>query len=176
MLCWQDNYTFTGCGYSSTIKIRIMQTLQKKTLLIALVMLFASCQSSTDTKQILSKSETRKDMMDKIANDSSMSKEMMGAMMTSNTGMAMMQDHQKMMMENHETMMKMMKDNPGMMEGMMTNMMEACKNDTAMMSGMCKAMMGNKQMMDMMQKMKGMDMGKMKGMDTMNVKDHTLHH
>jgi hypothetical protein len=58
----------------------------------------------------------------------------------------------------------------------MTNMMEACKNDTTMMSGMCKAMMGNKQMMDMMQKMKGMDMVKMKGMGTMNVKDHTLHH
>jgi predicted PP-loop superfamily ATPase len=139
-------------------------------------MLFASCQSSTDTKQILSKSETRKDMMDKIANDSSMSKEMMGAMMASQTGTAMMHDHQKMMMGNHETMMKMMKDNPGMMEGMMTNMMDACKNDTAMMSGMCKAMMENKPMMDMMQKMKGMDMGKLKGMDTTKAKDHTLHH
>lgn len=139
-----------------------MQILQKNTFLIAFILFFASCQSS---KQILSKSETRKDMMDKIANDSSMSKEMMGAMMASHTGMATMHDHHKMMMGNHETMMKMMKDNPGMMEGMMTNMMEACKNDTAMMSGMCKAMMGNKQMMDMMQKMKGenMDM-KMEGM------------
>ncbi len=140
-------------------------------------MLFASCQSSTDTKQILSKSETRKEMMDKIANDSSMSKEMMGAMMASQTGTAMMHDHQKMMMGNHETMTKMMKDNPGMMQGMMTNMMDACKNDTAMMSGMCKAMMGNKQMMDMMQKMKGknMDMGNMKGMDTTKVIDHKAH-
>jgi hypothetical protein len=143
-----------------------MQTLQKNTLLIALVMLFVSCQSGSDTKEVLSKPETRKEMMDKIANDSSMSKEMMGVMMASHTGMTMMQEHQKMMM----------KENPGMMEGMMANMMEACKNDTTMMSGMCKAMMGNKQMMDMMQKMKGMDMGKMKGMDTMNVKDHTLHH
>ena len=153
-----------------------MKRVQKITMAIALVMVLASCQSSTDTKQILSKSETRKEMMDKIANDSSMSKEMMGAMMASHTGLAMMQDHQKMMMGNHETMMKMMKDNPGMMEGMMTNMMEACKNDTAMMSGMCKVMMGNKQMMDMMQKMKGIDMGKMKGMDTTKAKDHTLHH
>jgi hypothetical protein len=142
-----------------------MQILQKHTFIIAFILLFASCQSSTDTKQILSKSETRKDMMDKIANDSSMSKEMMGAMMANHTGMAMMQDHQKMMMGNHETMTKMMKDNPGMMEGMMTNMIEACKNDTAMMSGMCKVMMENKQMMDMMQKMKGenKDM-KMEGM------------
>ncbi len=142
-----------------------MQTLQKVTLMIVLVTLIGSCQSGTDAKQILSKSETRKEIMDKIANDSSMSKEMMGAMMASQTGTAMMHDHQKMMMGNHETMMKMMKDNPGMMEGMMTNMMDACKNDTAMMSGMCKAMMENKPMMDMMQKMKGenKDM-KMEGM------------
>ena len=142
-----------------------MQTLQKVTLMIVLVTLIGSCQSGTDAKQILSKSETRKEIMDKIANDSSMSKEMMGAMMASQTGTAMMHDQQKMMMGNHETMMKMMKDNPGMMEGMMTNMMDACKNDTAMMSGMCKAMMENKPMMDMMQKMKGenKDM-KMEGM------------
>ncbi len=153
-----------------------MKKFQKITLAIALVTVLVSCQSSTDTKQILSKSETRKEMMDRIANDSSMTKEMMGAMMASQTGMAMMHDHQKMMMGNHEMMMKVMKENPGMMEGMMTNMIEACKNDTTMMSGMCKAMMGNKQMMDMMQKMKGMNMDKMKGMDTTKAKDHTLHH
>ncbi len=155
-----------------------MKAVKKLAVLIILITLIASCQSATDTKQILSKSETRNEIMDKIANDSSMSREMMRAMMASHTGMAMMQDHQKMMMGNHETMMKMMKDNPGMMEGMMTNMMEACGNDTVMMSGMCKAMIGNKQMMDMMQKMKGknMDMSTMKGMDTTNVKDHTSHH
>ncbi len=153
-----------------------MKSLQKLSLLIALITLFASCQSGTDVNQSLSKPDTRKEIIDKIADDSTMSKEMMGAMMASHTGMAMMQEHQKMMMGNHETMMKMMKDNPRMMEGMMTNMMEACKNDTTMMSGMCKAMMGNKQMMDMMQKIKGMDMGKMKGMDTTKAKDHTLHH
>ena len=162
---WHDNYTVIGCGYSSTIKISIMQKLLKATLMVVLVALIGSCESNTGTKEILSKSDSRKDMMDKIANDSSMSKEMMAAMMSSHTGTAMMHDHQKMMMGNHETMMKMMKDNPGMMEGMMTNMMDACKNDTAMMSGMCKAMMQNKQMMDMMQKMKGenKDM-KMEGM------------
>ena len=155
-----------------------MKAVKKLAVLIILITLIASCQSATDTKQILSKSETRNEIMDKIANDSSMSREMMRAMMASHTGMAMMQDHQKMMMGNHETMMKMMKDNPGILEGMMTNMMEACGNDTVMMSGMCKAMIGNKQMMDMMQKMKdkSMDMSNRKGMDTTNVKDHTSHH
>ena len=149
-----------------------MKILQKITLLFALIILFASCQSSTDSKLLLSKPDTRKEMMNKIANDSTMSKEMMTAMMTSNSGMAMMEEHQKMMMQNHESMMKMMKDDPGMMHKMMMNMMEACKNDTTMMSGMCKAMMGNKPMMDMMQKMNG----KMNGMDTTKAIDHKSHH
>ena len=130
-----------------------MKSLQKLTMLIALITFFASCQSGTDVNQTLSKTETRMEIMNKIADDSTMSKEMMTTMMNSKNG-------KMMMMENHEAMMKMMKDNPGMMDNMMMNMMEACKSDTAMMSGMCKKMMENPQMMDMMQKMKGekMDM------------------
>ena len=133
-----------------------MKSLQKLSLLVALITFFASCQSGTDVNQTLSKTETRMEMMNKIADDSSMSKEMMAAMMNSKNGKMMMMP----MMENHEAMMKMMKDNPGMMHTMMENMMEACKTDTTMMSGMCKKMMENPQMMDMMQKMKGekMDM------------------
>ena len=147
-----------------------MKIFQKVTVLITLITLFASCQSSSDTKEILSKPETRKEMMDKIANDSSMSKEMMTAMMSSNNGMSMMQ--------NHESMMKMMKDNPGMMQGMMSDMMDMCKNDSTMMAGMCKTMMANPQMMDMMQKMKGgeMNMDKMNAMDTTKAVDHKSHH
>ena len=139
-------------------------------MLIALITLFASCQSGTDVNKTLSKPDTRKEMMGKIADDSTMSKEMMAAMMNSQNGMAMMQYHQKMMMQNHESMMKMMKDNPGMIQGMMSDMMDMCKNDTTMMSGMCKKMMANPQMMDMMQKMKekNMDMNKMEGMNKMN--------
>ena len=142
----------------NNLKIKIMKTFQKLSLLIALIIFFASCQSGTDVNQTLSKTETRMEMMNKIADDSTMSKEMMGAMMNSKNG-------KMIMMENHEAMMKMMKDNPGMMNTMMGNMMEACKNDTAMMSGMCKKMMENSQMMDMMQKIKGekkdMKMGEM---------------
>ena len=155
-----------------------MKMFQKVTVLITLITLFASCQSGSDTKEILSKPEARKEMMNKIANDSSMSGEMMAAMMSSNNGMAMMQGHQKKMMQNHESMMKMMKDNPGMMQGMMNDMMDMCKNDSTMMAGMCKVMMTNPQMMDMMQKMKGgdMNMGKMNAMDTMKAVDHKSHH
>lgn len=148
-----------------------MKALQKVTLAIGLITLFASCQSNSDPKQVLSNKETRKEIIATITNSSEMMKEMMEAMMNSKNG-------KMMMMENHGTMMKMMKDNPGMMESMMTDMMEACKNDTAMISGMCKAMMGNKQMMDMIQKMKrnNMDMGNMNSMDTTNGADHKTHH
>lgn len=152
-----------------------MKTLQKITLAIAFIMLFASCQS---TKHILSKSDSRNEIINLIANDPDMSKEMMKAIMESNNGKMMMQgnDKMKMMMDNHEKMMKMMKDNPGMMKNMMSNMMEAAKSDTSMMSSMCKSMMGNQQMMDMMKKMKGKNMD-MKKMDKKSEnKDETKSH
>ena len=140
----------------NNLKIKIMKSLQKIVLPFVLITFFASCQSGTDVNQTLSKAETRMEMMNKIADDSTMSKEMMTAMMNSKNGKMMMMEDGKMpmMMENHEAMMKMMKDNPGMMHTMMMKMMEACKSDTSMMSGMCKKMMENPQMMDMMQKMK----------------------
>ena len=139
-----------------------MKELLKITLLIAVISLFASCESGTNSKQILSKPDTRKEMMDKIANDSSMSMEMIAAMMTSNNGMAMMQ--------SHESMLKMMNDNPGMMQSIMSDMMDMCKNDSTMMA--------NPQLIDMMQKMKdkNMDMGKMNGMNTVMDTDHKAHH
>ncbi|TAL40969.1 MAG: membrane or secreted protein [Chitinophagaceae bacterium] len=142
-----------------------MKRLLKVALAITLITLFATCQSGTDVNQTLLKPDTRKEMMDKIAEDSTMSKEMMTAMMNSNNGMAMMQNHQKMMMQNHESMMKMMKDNPSMMQSMMSAMMETAKGDTSMMSSMCKTIMSNQPMMDMMQKMKGEKSMKMGGMN-----------
>ena len=145
-----------------------MKTLQKIILAIALITLFASCQS---TKQILSKSDSRNEIITAIANDPDMSKEMMKALMNSKNGKMMMQENEKMkmMMDNHGMMMKMMKDNPGMMQNMMSNMMEAAKSDTSMMSSMCKSMMGNQQMMDMMHMMMGKDM-EMKKMGQMDKK------
>ncbi len=144
-----------------------MKALSKIALAITVVMSIASCQSGTDVKQTLSKPEARMEMMHQIADDSTMSGEMMAAMMNSQNGKMTMMNHHAMMMEDNSPMMKMMKDNPAMMHNMMINMMEACTKDTAMMPGMCKAMMGNKEMMDMMHKMQGdnKDMNKMEGMD-----------
>ena len=109
-----------------------MKNVQKFVMSIFLigVSLFASGQSNTDVKQVLSNPETRKLIMDTIANDSIMSKEMMTTMMSS-------KNHKMMMMQNHGSMMK---DNRGMKHCMMSAMMEACKGDTSMMSK-CKAMM-----------------------------------
>jgi hypothetical protein len=143
-----------------------MKTLQRIAMVIVLITLFASCQPSTDVKQILSNSDTRKAIIDTISNDSIMSREMMVALMNGRNG-------KMLMMENHEAMMKMMKDDPGMMQSMMSGMMETCKSDSTMMCSMCKTMMGNKQMMDMMDNMKEENkdmkksgsMQKMKGMD-----------
>ena len=143
-----------------------MKTLQRIAMVIVLITLFASCQPRTDVKQILSNSDTRKAIIDTISNDSIMSREMMVALMNGRNG-------KMLMMENHEAMMKMMKDDPGMMQSMMSGMMETCKSDSTMMCSMCKTMMGNKQMMDMMDNMKEENkdmkksgsMQKMKGMD-----------
>ena len=57
-----------------------MKTVQKMFFAIAFVILLASCQSSADANQALSKPVTRKAMMESIANDSSMCSEMMDAM------------------------------------------------------------------------------------------------
>jgi len=66
-----------------------MKTLQKITILIAFVALFASCQSNNVNK-ILSNQDTKKAIMDTIANNSNLSKEMMETLMNSKNSKMMM--------------------------------------------------------------------------------------
>jgi len=131
-----------------------MKTLQKFTGLLILIALFASCQSS---KQILSKSDSRMEIMNDIANDHEMSKEMMEAIMTGDHGKMLMHERMTAMMEDKAMMKKMMKDDPEMSKRMMSVMMDAAKADTTMMSQMCKSMMESPEMMEMMKKMKEND-------------------
>jgi hypothetical protein len=160
-----------------------MKTLQKILMVIFLISLalFASGQSNTDINQILSKSDSRKKIMDTIANDSTMMKEMKEAIMKSKNGKMIMHGNcnmslMKTMSDNPDKMDKMMsemmekcKTDTLMMKSMMSNMMKACKSDTSMMSSMCKTMMGDQQMKEMMQKKTGgnKDIKKMEGMDKM---------
>jgi len=80
-----------------------MKTIQKITMLIALVALFASCQSNINVNKILSNQDTKKAIMDTIANNSNLSKEMMETMMNSenskNSKMMIMEKPQKMDMK-----------------------------------------------------------------------------
>lgn len=128
-----------------------MRTTQKFIGLIALIAMFGSCQSP---KQILSKSDSRMKIINNIANDHEMSKEMMDAIMRGEHGKMLMHERMKTMMENKNMMTNMMKDDPEMKKRMMSGMMETVKSDTSMMSQMCKSMMNNPEMMNMMKKMK----------------------
>ena len=134
-----------------------MKSLKKITLFIALIALFASCQSGTDATKILSNQDTKKAIMNSIANDSNLSVEMMETMMNG-----------KMMMQNQGTMMKMMQNNPAMMQSMMNGMLETFKGDTTMMSSMCSSILNNPQMMNMIHNNNAggkMDMNGMHGMN-----------
>lgn len=113
-----------------------MKNLQKFTLVLVLftVTLFAFGQSKDDVLLVLDKAETRQMVMDTIAGDSIMAREMMATMMHG-------RNHKMMMMESHGQMMQMMKDNPGMRHNMMSGMMDACKGDSVLMSSMWEAMM-----------------------------------
>ncbi len=140
-----------------------MRTPQNYIWLIVLVALIASCQTP---KQVLSKSDSRMEIMTNIASDHDMSKEMMDAIMRGDHGKMLMHERMKTMMENKTMMAKMMKDDPEMANHMRSVMMETAKADTSMMSQMCKSMMSSPEMMEMMDKMKGKDKGmKMKETD-----------
>lgn len=136
-----------------------MKSLQKLTFFIALAIIITSCGSAN---QALSNPDTKMDMMNQIANDSTMAKEMIAAMMNSQNGKMLMQQHQTMMMGDNITMMQMMQDNPTMMSKMMASMMETAKGDTTMIAGMCNTLMSNKEMMTMMQKMDDKNMEAMR--------------
>ncbi len=107
--------------------------------------------------------------METIVNSNEMMNEMTETILNNNNAKMGMQKNDKMivmMLENRDTMMKVMKNNPVIMKNIMSDMMETCKGDSSMMAGMCKSMMGNPQMMDIMQKMKeeNKNMKKMDGM------------
>lgn len=140
-----------------------MKTLQTIMLAIASISLFAACESSSSQTQALSNEGSRRTIMNTIANDSTMSKEMISTMMKSKNGGRYMQPY---MMEDPNTMTSMLKRNPMMMQNMMSAIMETAKGDTSRMSGIIKTMSGNPQMMRMMQNMSNGT--RMNGMGKMN--------
>lgn len=141
---------------------KIMKTLLTFLLFISLTTLFCACQTTSDFKKFLSKKENRKELLDNIANDSEMMKEMNEAALNSKTGKTTLVEDEKinkLIMENNSTMLKIMKNNPELMNRMLSDMMETAKSDSSMMYGMYNTMMKNKGMLDMIQKHKGNNMG-----------------
>jgi hypothetical protein len=135
-----------------------MRTAQKCMWLMALIALVAACQSPN---QVLSKSESRMEIMNTIASDHEMSDEMMDAIMRGEHGKMLIHERMKTMMKDKNGITQMMKDDPEMKKRMMSGMMETVKADTAMMAQMCTTMMKNPEMMDMMKKMKEKDTSKL---------------
>ena len=134
-----------------------MKKIHKFVWTIALISMFASCQTNPDAEELLSNPETRQAVMTTITNSNEMMKEMADAILNNNNAKMGMQKNDKMiviMLENRDTMVKVMKENPIMMQHMMSDMMVAAQGDSVMTSGMCKIVMENQPMVDMMQKMK----------------------
>ena len=142
-----------------------MKIIQKVALAIGLIGLSFSCQS---TQQTLSKSDKRMEVMNEIANNESMSKEMIRILLNNKNGsmMLMKESHTKMMemmkknpemrksmmsemmkenpdmmKESHTKMMEMMKENSEIRKTMMAEMMKSIKNDPEMMQNMMAEMM-----------------------------------
>lgn len=134
-----------------------MKSLQTVITMIAVITLLASCQSA---KQDLSNLDSRKEIMTVIANDRTMSNEMMTALMNGPNRKMIMQENQnlKMMMTDEDMMTDLMNNNPEMMQHMLSNIIEYAKGDTSMMAAIHNTMMGDQQMMDMMQMQNGKSM------------------
>ncbi|REG79475.1 hypothetical protein [Algoriphagus antarcticus] len=128
-----------------------MKKIQTAAYSIVLLILIGSCQSGSTHTSLLSDTQSRNEIMEAIAADSTMSNEMIGTLLNNENGMMTMQNHQKMTMGNHSSMMNMVKNNPDLTHNMMSTMVETAKSDSSMMSGMIRTMMADPQMMQMMQ-------------------------
>lgn len=117
-------------------------------------LLLTACNKPKTSTQVLEDQTQRHEIMQTIANDQEMMKEMSEVMMKSENAKMMMmqnQDMMSMMMGNRP----MMKRNPGMMQGMMGNMMQMAQTDSVMRKNMTGMMASHRTMMQsMMQTMR----------------------
>jgi hypothetical protein len=117
-----------------------MQSIKKLLLAMGIVSFFAACTTGSTVNQLLSNNETRSAIIDTIANDDKMSREMMTAMMNSRDSM---RQHMGVLME-------MMRNNHGMMNTVMNNLMEASKTDSNIMIRLYENLLDNQIMMERM--------------------------
>lgn len=130
-----------------------MKILLKIASAITLILALHSCAPTSNPPQLLNDKETRKTIIDSIANNSEMMREMMTAMMNSPKGKMMFQGNREMdrvMMENQSGMMTTIRNNPGMIQNMMSHMIKMSHGDSIMTTYMCKTMMEDPAMMQCM--------------------------
>ncbi len=124
--------------------------------LVITMLLITACNQPKSSTQLLDDETQRLELMELIANDQEMMREMSEVMMNSeNAKMIMMQNKDMlpmmMMMGNRQMMGK----NPGMMRGMMGNMMQLAQTDSVMRNNMAGMMASHREMMQsMMQTMR----------------------
>lgn len=150
-----------------------MKKLQPIVIALTVIVFIASCKASS-TQQALASTESRQEIMDPIADNEAVSKQMMQTMMNTSTGKMAMDGIGELMMPDHASMMEQMKKDSAMNKSMTSDVMEACEKDSTMMLDLCRKMMDNTGAMNMMQKMKGgkMTMDNMKGMDSTKGTNH----
>ena len=113
-----------------------MKALTTLPFAIILMTLFMSCQSGKNAKQILSRPNSRMEVMDKIANSSSMSIEMMDAMLNNRNG-------KRMTTQTQEAMVKVVKDYPAMMQMIKSDNTKTNNQNEVMLPGIQLTMMVN---------------------------------
>ena len=105
------------------------------TIIVAIISttLFASCQINKDANKILSKSETRKEIMLTIANNVNMSNEMKDVML----------NKENAHFANHDLMEKMVAAYPGKVQMVKPHLIEKYKGDTGINTTIQLTMMVN---------------------------------
>ena len=105
-----------------------MKLFQKIAIFIGLITLLSSYEETPTlgVREVLSKTDTRKEIMDSIAHDIVMSKEMINLLMKR-------PNSKPITIWNHKAIMKMVQDYPTLMNETMHQMIEKCKDDITMM-------------------------------------------
>ncbi len=129
-----------------------MKTLFKITGIAAIILVLASFQTP-QVNGVLSNKTTRKEIMQKIANDHAMAGEMMNIMMDNPNGRSIMMNNMYSMMGNRSMMQQIFRTHPGVIGPMMGSMLNASKGDSSAYMNMYSMMAQYPQMLSRMYRM-----------------------
>ena len=117
-----------------------------------LLILFTGCQQKADVSRLLAQPDTRNEILNAIARDSSLSNAMIDTLMA-NPDRHMAMQHmgmQRMMMQHNGSMANMMRSDTAIMRRMFNTLIESANKDSALMHRMCTDIINNKPMFSML--------------------------